>query len=536
MKELQALVRRILFILGVSLCVSWIRGGVALAQGPSQSASSLEQGFMTNSARNRPTATPTPTPTYTIKSPVNGATVSGSVTLAISSTLSTTNDWWNGLSVDGVSTGLTDTGHYQQIILDSTKVANGTHTLTVLAHQQTTGTVEGSASISVVVSNYLATPTPAPTPTPTPKPTPTPTPKPTPTPTPKPTPTGTPSPTPTPGPTPVAHFGTLAPHAALPTGAQCSQMVANSSWEPRPENTQANNTVPSATELAGFYAQPLNFSGGPPASDFQIVDGNYKGTTDMIIRWAACKWGVDEDILRAEAYYESTWSSYTTGDLRTVIAACEAGDWYGWDPVQNYCWQSYGLTQVKFASYNTWPMAWDSTAFNADFRGAYWRACMNGDVSYYYNMTPTAGYPAYPNGTTDQMAWGCMGSWSSGAWYDSGGLSYISTLESLVAAKPWLSLPATPSASLSLIAPANNQTVSGNVEISISLNQSDPKACYACLSIDGVSQTCTPAVGPWTWDTNVHVLNGHHAIQVDAYTCSGGNPNYHAAADVIVNN
>jgi hypothetical protein len=45
-----------------------------------------------------------------------------------------------------------------------------------------------------------------------------------------------------------------------------------------------------------------------------------------------------------------------------------------------------------------------------------------------------------------------------------------------------------------------------------------------------------PAVGPWTWGTNVHVLNGHHAIQVDAYTCSGGNPNYHAAVDVNVNN
>jgi hypothetical protein len=256
----------------------------------------------------------------------------------------------------------------------------------------------------------------------------------------------------------------------------------------------------------------------------------------MIIRWAACKWGVDEDILRANAYEESTWSSYTTGDLRTDITDCEAGDWDGWDPVQDYCWQSYGLTQIKVASFNAWPMAWDSTAFNADFRGAYWRACMNGDVAYLDNLIPSPGYPTYPNGTTDQMTWGCMGSWQSGAWYDSGGLSYIATLQSLLAAEPWLSMPASPSPSLSLIAPANNQTVSGNVPVSISLDQNDPKACYACLSIDGVYQTCTPAVGPWTWDTNVHVLNGHHTIQVDAYTCAGGNPNYHAAVDVTVNN
>src|SRR5258708_6913276 len=112
------------------------------------------------------------------------------------------------------------------------------------------------------------------------------------------------------------YFSTLAPHAALLTGAQCAQKVPKSSWEPRPENGRANAAIPSATQLVAFHLNPINFIDGPPATDFLTVDGNYTGTTDMIIRWAACKWGVDENVLRAQAYQESTWSSYTTGDYQ----------------------------------------------------------------------------------------------------------------------------------------------------------------------------------------------------------------------------
>jgi soluble lytic murein transglycosylase-like protein len=35
------------------------------------------------------------------------------------------------------------------------------------------------------------------------------------------------------------------------------------------------------------------------------VTGNFRGTTDEIIRWAAWKWGIDEDLLRAVAARES---------------------------------------------------------------------------------------------------------------------------------------------------------------------------------------------------------------------------------------
>jgi len=104
-------------------------------------------------------STPSPTSTsstgtvFQITSPTNGATVSGSVTVTVSTNLPTSSDWWNELQVDGVSIGLNDAGHYQQIPWDSTTVSNGSHTLTVLAHQESTGTVTASASISVTISN-----------------------------------------------------------------------------------------------------------------------------------------------------------------------------------------------------------------------------------------------------------------------------------------------------------------------------------------------------------------------------------------------
>jgi hypothetical protein len=333
------------------------------------------------------------------------------------------------------------------------------------------------------------------------------------------------------------YFGVLPPHAALPSGGACAQLlVGSSTWEPRPENARANTAIVPAAELAAFHAQPLNFVDGPPASDFQAVDGNYSGTTDMIIRWAACKWGMDENVLRAEAFLESDWSAYRAGDLQFSQYLCEAGDWNGWQPA-GYCWETYGISQAKLMSYNAWPMAWTSTAFNLDLRAAYWRACMNGDVQYYNYTPPMLGYPAYSsNADTTQMEWGCVGSWYSGQWYDAAALTYIAVVQGFVATAPWRNLPSGSSPALSIITPGDTQKVAGVVSIAITLDQSDPKACYACLSIDGMPNSCVPATGPWYWDTTQYVLNGMHAIGVDAYRCDGSGPNYHAGIDVTVAN
>ena len=47
---------------------------------------------------------------------------------------------------------------------------------------------------------------------------------------------------------------------------------------------------------------------------FNRVDGDFAGTTDEIIQWAACKWGIDEDIVRAQVIKESCWYQSATGD------------------------------------------------------------------------------------------------------------------------------------------------------------------------------------------------------------------------------
>ena len=50
----------------------------------------------------------------TISSPAAGSTVSGSVTVSVTSTLSASDDWWNSLAVDGVDTGLNDSGRRER--------------------------------------------------------------------------------------------------------------------------------------------------------------------------------------------------------------------------------------------------------------------------------------------------------------------------------------------------------------------------------------------------------------------------------------
>lgn len=386
------------------------------------------------------------------------------------------------------------------------------------AHASTTRhtTLSAKAKRFSPTSMPPATPAPTTTPTTTPAPTPTPTPAVTATLTSAPTPTRVPTPTPTANSasTPVAHFGTLQPHASLPTGAQCAQWIAASTWEPRPENGVANRTKPAAARLLSFYAQPL-FSDSTPASDFATVDGNYTGTTDMILRSEACKWGIDEDILRAQAANESNWTQSSNGDLRTDASQCSAGNWNGWNG--SYCYQSYGITQIKVFDYNTWPEAWTSTPFNVDFRGAYQRACMNGDISYLASETPSPGYPTYPNGTTDQMLWGCIGQWFSGDWYDSGAIQYISDVQNLLASKPWLGWPSATGSYLSITSPANGATVKGIVPIVVDLSSS---VSWIEFCQDGSYLTSSPP-NTYNWDTTNFVINGTHSIGVDAHDSSG---------------
>ncbi len=128
------------------------------------------------------------------QSPANGATVAGSVAWEVKA--SSSGVYRVDFAVDG-ATKSSDSRAPFAYNLDTTKLADGRHTLTAIAYSR--GSRPASATINVTVANATTqSPAPAPTPQPssTPAPAPTPNPEPTPVPTPEPTPTPTPSPSP----------------------------------------------------------------------------------------------------------------------------------------------------------------------------------------------------------------------------------------------------------------------------------------------------------------------------------------------------
>ena len=148
---------------------------------------------------------------------------------------------------------------------------------------------------------------------------------------------------------------TRAPGSPVLSDAAAAEHVRHAS-EIRPGNAMANHTVPTGQQLADFRSA----SREPYTSS---VTGNFVGSTDEIIQWAAWKWGVDEDVIRAVAVQESDWNQDTVGDGGVT----------------------FGLMQVKTqkAGRNdgwagTFPLARDATAFNADYYGRAFRSCHDG--------------------------------------------------------------------------------------------------------------------------------------------------------------
>jgi hypothetical protein len=210
-------------------------------------------------------------------------------------------------------------------------------------------------------------------------------------------------------------FTTLSPGSPLPSDAECATRVQRSSWEPRPENAPANHTNVYAQghRLTGSYLSYIN----QPAYE-QRVTGNFTGTTDEILQWGACKWGIDEDIVRAQAVQEGYWRQSTLGD-------CSGGT----VPETHGC-QSVGILQIKGANLppthpGTWPYAYQSTAFNVDYTLGVLRTCFEGNEDWLTN-----GYRAGD-------IWGCVGRWFSGDWYG-GSLDYIASVKGILTTKKWL--------------------------------------------------------------------------------------------------
>ena len=110
------------------------------------------------------------------------------------------------------------------------------------------------------------------------------------------------------------YFATLPAGAwkRLPGDAACARRVRLSTWEPRPSNAAANQTRPKAEEVRGSFFWRPRGNGRSYDRLFNTwllprVSGQHTGTTDENIQWAACKWGISDNVLRAMAAAESTW-------------------------------------------------------------------------------------------------------------------------------------------------------------------------------------------------------------------------------------
>ena len=204
------------------------------------------------------------------------------------------------------------------------------------------------------------------------------------------------------------YFATLPPGSALPSEAACAARVHRSSWEPRPENTTANHTAPTnPAALANFsqWNSTWNSTYKPR------ITGNFQGTTDEIIQWAACKWGWSDEVIRAEAVDESSWRQSTAGD---------GGNSFGLLQIK---WNYHPAGPAKGAAGSSWPNSAKSTAYAVDQQVAEMRGCYDGMSTYL--------------GNTKGDLWGCLQSWFSGAWTPGGG-AYANTVKGFLNSKPWL--------------------------------------------------------------------------------------------------
>jgi cell division septation protein DedD len=222
--------------------------------------------------------------------------------------------------------------------------------------------------------------------------------------------------------------------SSLPSDAQAATMVHRSSWEPRAENATANHTVPDASFKTLGYSGMENHD-----VLFGRVTGAFAGTTDEIIQWAAAKWGLPDDVMRAEAVSESSWYQNQKDASGKPVPNHGYGDYgnCGGSPAPSGYGASgpasFGIMQIKWCAhkdasapgYDGWPWSETSTAYNLDYYGAVIRGCVEGWDSWLGN-----GYQAGD-------MWGCIGRWYAGEWYSTGANDYINSVKSNLSAKPW---------------------------------------------------------------------------------------------------
>jgi len=204
-----------------------------------------------------------------------------------------------------------------------------------------------------------------------------------------------------------------------------------------------NDYVPTAAQVAQFRrakssAGQTNIQFNPYYQYVDGHDGMSNPSTDDLIQWAAHKWGIPENWLRAEYVRETYWNDFLLGDASPVSAS-----WYKLYPVQarvphsSKVYQSMGLTQVRWAPYGvlhpgTEPLRWLSTAFNVDYQAA--------TLRFYYD-NPQGSRSAWNDPSYQPcQQWNSVGAWFSPyPWNNTGQADYVHSVQQILAQRAWTS-------------------------------------------------------------------------------------------------
>ncbi len=251
----------------------------------------------------------------------------------------------------------------------------------------------------------------------------------------------------------------------LPSDKACARQVHRSTWEPRPSNATANRTMPKLFDARTSLTSRLRGDGRTYAFLFNVwllprVSGQHTGSTDENIQWAACKWGISDNLLRAMAAAESTWfqglrerdgscvQERGCGDMVEQATAasrqfCEELSRFGYDYTRDYgdgvcpktfsiigvmAWQDPLWGRMSSNQNGTFPFSRDSTAFALDYAAAQLRGCMEGWVAWLSERGE------FRRGDI----WGCVGFWFRGDWKDPEAQEYAERVKSLMDDRFWL--------------------------------------------------------------------------------------------------
>ncbi len=178
---------------------------------------------------------------------------------------------------------------------------------------------------------------------------------------------------------------------------------------PNTTNYPMNETVLTQAQIDAFLAHPENAWAAK-----RNITGNFTGTTDEIIQWAAHKHGLDEDLMRAVAAAETWWRQ---GD----------GSWTNPDGTPTE--QGGGIFAMTWVP-NTFPAFAKSTAAAADYFAASMRYYYDGEGTWLNDVERGAQYAMGD-------LWGTIGAWYAGRWRTPAAESYILHVKDYLQRRVW---------------------------------------------------------------------------------------------------